>query len=360
MDDNSLTILGQDPKAVDAFVINSEDEAWELLERLQNDDFEAPEDIFVGDWANLRVYLRGQKFDSSITPSVFPVFQRLQKEIYHAYSDCAYGYRLKRLSNEEKEKLEIIIHVSGGSADTETKYNLNDIIGACVGKMTPKQIFTIAIIAIVVWGGVSAYGEYVQSKANTRILEIENEEQKELLRHIEAAGELDLKRMELVASISQTNDIARHIYEQSDDVQREKLRAATKAESSEISGVELNQVQAEELSKTKREKPQPQRIDGAFQILNLNWDSVEHAEIKLKRITDGLTVTAVFSKDYLNDEAKEIVKTSEWDEQGYRLIRAQINARVLRNKIVDADLMRVSAPEQEDYDHIKSPAEKKE
>jgi len=112
-------------------------------------------------------------------------------------------------------------------------HNVNDIISACVGKMTPKQIFNIALIAILVWGGVSAYGEYVQSKANTRILEAENDEQKELLRHIEAAGEQDIKRMELVASIAQSNEVARRVYEHSDDIQKEKLRVATKAETSE-------------------------------------------------------------------------------------------------------------------------------
>src|SRR5690606_13867462 len=111
MDNTRLTVLGQDPRAVHALVIESEDDAWDLLEKLQSDDFETPDDIVFGEWAALSIYLKGGKFQSSLTPSVFPVFQKLQKEVYRTYSQCKYGYRTKSLTKEERERLEIVIHV---------------------------------------------------------------------------------------------------------------------------------------------------------------------------------------------------------------------------------------------------------
>lgn len=348
------TFFGHSPQNVHAFSLNSQEEAWEFLEQLQNEDFPVPDDIILGEWANVKIYLKGDKFHSSITPSIFPVFQSLQKEINRAYADCTYGDRLKKLTNEEKEKLEAIIYIQEGSSLTETAIETLNLLNGCLSKMTKRQVYTIALSALLIWGSTTAFKEYLHSKAEIRKLELENQEKKDLLETFLTLSEQETQRMALVADIAQKDEIVRGIFEQSESLQSEKLKAATKGEESNICGIPLNQDQAEELSKTNKEKPEPQRIDGTFQILNLNWDNVgrdniRYAEIRLKRVSDGATVTALFGNDYLSEESLELIKTAEWDKDGYRLINAQINARVLRGKIIDADLMTVSRPTEEDF-----------
>jgi len=53
MNPNELTIFGQDPKAVNALRIETEEDAWNLLSNLQREDFEPPQDIVFGDWCNV-------------------------------------------------------------------------------------------------------------------------------------------------------------------------------------------------------------------------------------------------------------------------------------------------------------------
>lgn len=67
MNDIRMTILGQDlSKASNALIIESEEQAWEFLERLTNNDDAIPEDIAFGEWAKFDIYLKGKNYNSSL------------------------------------------------------------------------------------------------------------------------------------------------------------------------------------------------------------------------------------------------------------------------------------------------------
>lgn len=342
------TLLGQNKE--EALIIKSEDEAWALLEKLQRDDFEAPDDLILNDWFRLEFHLQGDKFDSSITPSLFPVFHSLQRAINRSYADAHYGYKSARLTNEEKEKLEIIIRVTGGSSNLSSWFDLSQLGPDFLKKMTKKQVFILLLSTALLWGGTTAWRDYLENKKEARIEELRNAHEKQLLEHLQFASQQETKRMELMAEISQRNENVRSVYEESEKLQEEKLKAATKSVKAEISGVKLEQTVAEQLIKNTREKPEPTRIDGVFQVLKLDWDNPEFAQITLKRITDDLIVTATFNIKFFSDAEKETIKNAEWDEQGYKTLKANINARKSRGRIVDAELMRVEPTDLSDIE----------
>jgi hypothetical protein len=340
--------MGKSPNDPSVLLINSEEDAWELLRKLLDHDSDTPipTDIAFGEWAVFKAYFKGEKFDSSLTPSLFPLYIELQRQIRSTYSLLKYDSRNKKLSKAEKEKLEICINIREGSSDTLTGIDFQRILEGFAQKMDGKQIFKLCVIIVLSWCGKTCYESYLKTVSEENRQKFYLEQQKETNEHnLEMQSQHENEIVNIISMIN--NDPKLHnIYRESEKLQHEKLKAATKSEKSTISGVTLEKSQAQELLKTSRSKPVPKRIDGTFEILSLDWDNytdqdTRYAEIKLKRITDGLVFKARFSDESLSTESLDALKASEWNMETAKLIDAEINARVLRNEVLDAEIMTV-------------------
>lgn len=211
MNDTRLTILGQYLDEANALIINSEEEAWDLLEKLVNHKGVIPNDIAFSDWAEFGAYFKGKKYHSSLTPSVFPLYIELQKQINQTYAKLKYGKRNKKLSDAEYENLQIVIKVKKGSSNTSAPFDIAQILSGLANKMTPDQIFTLGIIIVLCWAGKSVYSQYVQNKANERLNNTKSEQDKEVLRHIEVLGEQDIQHMKIFAESLKNNPEAEEV-----------------------------------------------------------------------------------------------------------------------------------------------------
>lgn len=357
MDNTELTIFGQDPKAVNAFRVDSEEDAWTLLQNLQKADYAAPDDIVFGDWINLEICLQGEKWKSSLTPAIFPVFETLQRTVYRAYAEAKYGNKKQRLTKEEREKLEIIIRVSEGSSIIDTLVNFGEIAKAAVDNMESKHITIAIVVAVLTIGGTTVHKHHIQAVKDTRQQELSNDDKKATLEALQFAGEQETERMKILWQAIESNELAKSVFDEAEDLHDDMLRSATKAEKSKIEGVELDGEIAQELVKSKRVKPEPLQINGFFQVMKLEWHSATLADITLKRVEDGMVVKAAFDLAWFNDEHKEIIKNAEWDEENPKVIKANINARISQEgRISDAELARVDAVTEEDYDNIEASA----
>ncbi len=321
--------------------LKSEDDAWKLLEQLQDNRTPVPDDISIGDWCALNICLEGEKWESSLTTSIFPVFEEFQSAVYHAYAEAKYQNKKQKLKKEEKEALEIIIKVTKGSSKTQTSFDLATIAKACVNKMTSRDILIAVVVIALIWGGTTVYKDYVQSVRDTRIIELTNQDKKAMLESLQFMSQEETKRMEIYSKAVQTNPLVQSVTEDAVEVHQQMLKSATKAEASKINGVYLQKEVAQELVKTTKEEPKPSQINGTFQVLNLDWS--EPHQITLKRIPDGIVVRAAFDLQWLSDESKEIIKNTEWKEDGHKVLSAQINARIIKDKIVSAELISVSS-----------------
>lgn len=343
MKQNKLTVFGQDPNLVRALIIKTEDEAWELLENLQKDSYEAPNDIVIGDWCRLELHLQGKIWDSTITPSLFPVFQSLQKIAYHAYAFAKYGDKNKKLSNQEKDALEVIIRVTGGSSNQSSGLDLIEIAKAYVDKMDGKQALIGVLLIALAYGSTTIHKNSVESAKEVRLAELNLQDKqvfiKALLEDHKFASEQEIKKMELFNRAMQRSEMVRPIEKEIDNLHFNMLKSATKAEESTISGVHLEKELAKELVKGIRVSPKPVQINGIFQVLKLSWGTPH--QITLKKLDDNLIIKANFDLSWLSEESKRIIKNAEWEENGNKLLVADINARMSKDKIVNAELIRV-------------------
>lgn len=357
MDGTRLTVFGQGESVGHIFEIGSEDDAWKLLENLQDDSFAAPSTLVLGDWCHVKLYLKGKQWNSSITPSIFPVFNQLQELVYSTYAEIQYGGKKRKLTKEEKEALEIVITISGGSANQQQDFrtSLCELGRALANKMTGRQIvFVLTVIALSVAGTV-VHRDYAQNKRDIRLAEVGAKDKKTMLEGMQFMSMEETKRMELLVKSTAQSELLEKIQKNIENLHESMLKAATQAEESNISGVRLKKAEANELIKAKREKPSPLQIYGVFQILSIDWKGVPH-QVLLKRIDDGFVIRANFELPWLPEDSRKIMQRAEWKENGEKAFEAKINARETKGKIVNADLVRVDAiKETTDDDTERSP-----
>lgn len=112
------------------------------LDWFNNNTFE-----FSNDIPGIKLHIKGERFDSTMSTTLMKSILKLQDGIYRQYSLYAYG-KIQRLSPEEKAMLELYVKVNEGSSWIEI---IPEPIIKCVAEkinsMTSNQI--LAAIAIV-------------------------------------------------------------------------------------------------------------------------------------------------------------------------------------------------------------------
>jgi hypothetical protein len=246
------------------------------------------------------LYLVGDKWHSSITPSLFSLFQSVQAIVNKTYAHALYGNKNKRLTDEAKELLEIVINIYDGSSKQSADYAkiLERIAKKMVGKMTGRQVVLTIVLCSLIVGGVVSYKDYVQGMRDVRLTESHSNDIKELLKNIQLMSNEETKRMELLTSAISKNDVVQATDKEVEKFYKRKLKASTYADESIISGISLEADVAEELLKAKGNEPEPIKINGSFEILSIDW-ALPHT-ITLKRISDGIVVKARFDLNLLS------------------------------------------------------------
>ncbi len=354
MTQNITTLFGNDITPRSTIKLDSEDDAWIFLESLLDNKINLPNDIVFGNWVNIQILLKGTQWKSSITPSIFPLFNEIQRTVNRAYAQAKYNNKKHNLTKEEKEKLDIIIQVSDGSSIIETIIDLKELAKAALDKMDSKHLMVSIVIIALVIGGSSTYKHHVETAKEIRLAELNNSDKKVALEALNFAGSQETDRMKIIYKHIENNELAKSVYEDSENIHHEMLKAATKADISNIEGVNIDNITATELLKSKRVKPEPMQINGFFEVLKIEWHESTIAGITMKRVSDGITVNATFDLAWFNEDDKKTIKNAEWEEQKPKIINAHINARQsVDGRIVNAELVRVSAPTDTDFISIK-------
>lgn len=138
--------------------INSlDDVVLTLQDLLQSSDTESSYRISLQNLPDFKLYLKGDKFDNSITPSIMQGIIELQKCIYRAYMLARYGNdSLKPLSNYERNALELKVVVNPGSADVFIKLleTFDKMFGLMDGMESRRKFIIILTVLAVIAGGV--------------------------------------------------------------------------------------------------------------------------------------------------------------------------------------------------------------
>lgn len=283
--------------------------------------------VFDG-WPTLNLYLKGEKFDQSITPTVMKGLIELQKGVYQAYAVAKFHNSHKRLTNEEKDDLEIAVRVNNGSAALEINFPdvATKFIEQLAGKMDGNQIVIMVVTVALMYFGKSAYNNFLENRKEVQLKKSSDETQQKTLESLNFMSAEETKRAAIMADVAKGNTQAREIQSIAEVAQSEVLKAMAAGDSSKIGNTVLSHAVTEALTQGMRRESKEVRLDGEYRTVKLDWSLPSALKVKVRNVKTGLELNATLQDDSLTGSYKEAFKEAEWSR---RVLNLEINAKKL-------------------------------
>lgn len=327
-------------KKLPDIVIKSEADAYKWLERAARDEVPAYGTIRFEGWPTFQLYLKGKKFQRSLTPTVMQALIEFQKGIYRSYSIAKFRDPSTRLTDDERDELEVTVSVKRGSSDLgidfqEIALKLVENLG---GKMSGTEILIAVVSIAVLYFGSSAWATYLENRKETRIKEVSDETQKATLEAMKFASAEETKRAQIMADLAKRDDRIAALERTAYDVHTEVVKAMATASYAKVDGTEVDPEVAEYLTRNARRTSVPARLDGTYRLLKIDWSDPDAFKVKVFNVKTGVHLDAVVQDDSMDGKFKEALKLAEWSRKPVNL---RITAKSLGNNVYrDATIVR--------------------
>lgn len=314
-------------------VITNQEQAWEVFQAAVDGE-KLPERFilrFEG-WPNFDMKVVGRDWDSTVPTRVMVPLLEIQKDIHRKYAEVAYGSaNLKKLRDEDREQLEIVVKVSKGSSDYKAPLDgqLNILATKALEQMDSAHIAITIIGIALVWGGVEIARAWVARRQKEVDAEVTIELSKQETRRLEIFERASRRVPEL--------ESARQEYEES---QNRLLKTLKPNDKTELKGMSLTGADAMEITHKERARAEDADISGVFRVLANDASKGNDFRIKIARVADGLTLSATVPME-LDHDQKLLIQKAEWSKGAF-LVSIDLNARLLRGNITEAQVFRVS------------------
>ena len=307
--------------------IESEDDAWQILQaalegRISPD---LAEINFKG-WPTFHLKLRGEGFQSALTPRIMDAFMQLQRDIYRTYAQVYLGKpSAAALTNEEKAALDFFVQVGPGSTDVKAIFEkaMDKLTTGIVGKMEAKHWTIVLVSVAVMWGASSCLNTYLQDQKDQRQIQAQ-----------QFAQEIDFKRNALLVQAMDMRPELRETREDMNEFYNTLLKVSLRADSVEMGGHTISKGLAKDLVRKTRERSQEVQLNGACRILKVDSSKPKGFFVDI-RLEDGRTCTAELQEGFITQREKNlaVIRDAEWQKKPILLT---INGHELRGEITKA------------------------
>jgi len=311
--------------------IFEESDAWKLLEDAINGKL--PEEMFkieMGDWPELSIRLEGNKFNSSLTTKLMDAFIDLQKNIYHSYAKLHYDDASKRLTEAEKQKLELIIQVLPGSTDLKAKLAeiAKQFIQGAIGKMEAKDYVIIATVAILAVTSNTMWKNYLNVQGEAKNIESKVALSKEETRRLEVFRDA-IKEVSHVSSIKSD----------AEEFYNKVLKSSASADKLHVAGQVITKEQIHQLTRGSRSTAQEVSLNGVYRIFRV--DSSKPGVFKVDLVDEGgRRFPATLDESVLmnKEQNRKYLQDAEWQKKPISLM---VDGTELRGEITTAKILDV-------------------
>lgn len=328
------------------FVITSEDDAYLVLERIKQNEFQDLPDFSVkfDGWPRLDLTIKGEGYNSAITPTIMVGLIEFQKAIYKSYAISKYGTdNIQRLTKEEKSELEIRVTVEKGSSILGIDFQsiAEKFAGNLVTKMTGTELVVVVVGLSVLFFGHSAYRYFLDNRLQVRKEELQTEEQRNSLETLKFASEQETQRTKLIVELAQGNRELQLIREQAFIAQTEMVKSFKDTETAEMSGAKISGELATDLVKNARRPSVDLRLDGIYRVLVVDSSDPTQFRIKVRNVDTQDEFSASVQDDTIAHKYKTAIQEAEWSRSNIKLL---INAKDVGGEIRNAVVIIAEAP----------------
>lgn len=308
-----------------------EADVWALLEDATKDRLpDGKFNVVFGDWPEFSFRLEGAKYDSSLTTKMMEALIELQKNIYRSYAKLYYDDANKRLTDAEKQKLEILVQVLPGSTDVKAKLAeiIKQFVQGAMDKMEAKHFVIVLTTGILCLTGNTMWKNYLSVQGEAKNVESKIALSKEETRRMEVFRDA----IKEVSYVSAQKADAEEFY-------NKVLKSAVSADQVHIAGQTIKKAQVEQLLRGTRSTSNEVCLNGVYRILRV--DSSKPGLFKVDIQNDfGKKFPAILDESVLvtKEQNRQLLQEAEWHKKPISLI---IDGTEVRGEVTSARILDV-------------------
>ncbi|MEA5113064.1 MAG: hypothetical protein VB050_03475 [Geobacteraceae bacterium] len=317
--------------AITTINLFEEADAWKLLEdviqgRLPEGEFK----IDFGDWPEFSFRMEGAKYNSSLTTKMMDALIDLQRNIYRSYAKLYYDDANKRLTEAEKQKLEIMVQVFPGSTGLKAKLAeiAKQFTQGAINKMEAKHFVIVLTTGILCLTGQTMWKNYLNVQGEAKNVNAKVALSKEETRRMEIFRDA----MVQVSHVSAQKADAEEFY-------NKVLKSAVSSEQVHVAGQIIKKEQLLQLVRGSRSTSQEICLNGVYRILRV--DSSKPGVFKVDvQDEKGKKFPAILDESVLitKEQNRKLLQEAEWMKKPISLM---IDGTEVRGEITTAKILDV-------------------
>lgn len=325
--------------------IRTEDEAWELLERLTqpNSDLAAFLPV-IKSWPTMEFAFSLDSRSLALTAPIMRAMLDYQSSINRAFLIVTEGTsNLRSLSEEERQQFEAIFKVKKGS--TKLDINLQELcekLGKeALGKLTGNQITIIVIAFALLWAGDSYWRAWLETHKDISVAESSNENTKQLLEAQKFASENDLKKFELMNKTILAAMGNHDFVKASDEGRQSVLKAASQVKGTRVAGVSIPPNVARPMVRNARTDAEETVVTREYDVVRVDTEVEDGFRVRLRDRTTNEEFFASVRDIMLSANDRTMIQNGEWSKKPIeaRLIIVRRRGTIARATV--AEVIRV-------------------
>lgn len=326
--------------------IQSEEEAWDVLKQLIDGQIRVRsiDEIQLGGWVKSTIYIPENRYDSAMSPYMMKGWIDAQKALFRSYALVSKGAANGRLlTDAEKDQLEIIVTVKSGSSDQQTELNdvLKEVLVGAVDKMDPTTLAIVLIASALIWAGQSSLRSWLDNRKEIKLAESNNAAMIKALSTIETVAQGDKANAEAIQKALEMEPLLEGLKNEADEARHSLVRHASQSDAY-LNGVSIPANAAHALTTSSRSSSEDVRKDGVYYIRKVDTTVPDGFRVHLEAKDTGEVFQANVQEVLSSLTDREVIQEAEWSKAPVWL---QVNAKLMRNQIVDARVLRADRVE---------------
>lgn len=315
--------------------INSEEDAWQTLNDLLAGKLilDSEDKIIFGDWVKASVYIPEKRYDSALSAYMMQGWVETQRALYRSYALVAHGEPdARKLTDAEREKLELVVTVHSGSSDQEAALTdiIKEVLTGAIDKMDPTTIAIVVISLALIWAGQSVWRTWISERREERVAETNSKAMLKALDSIQVAVAGDAEKTKLLAKAIETQPVLSALKVEADASRMEIIKHNSSVDA-EINGVPLPSDASTSLTKSSRTSPEEERKDGVYKVHKVDTTVPDGFRVHIENVETGEVLQANVQEIMSSLNDRKLIQEAEWSKVPVQL---QINARVKKAKLL--------------------------
>ena len=153
------------------FEIRGEEDLFRVIERIRAEAWQYDDRIVFVDWPRYKITIVGERFGGGVPTRIMPALLDLQRIIDRTYAENMYGVE-KRLTQEDRKKTEIIVHLKSGSTTFESDMSsIFNAMASAVKNMSGTESVIAILGGAVIVAAASVFKAHINASAQKHKIE---------------------------------------------------------------------------------------------------------------------------------------------------------------------------------------------